>query len=208
MTPEFATAFDPVLLELLGLFERAAEGTAGPAEQEQARVRAALDRGAARLPGTRAKDWELAGYAVAALADEILIVEIAWPGQPWWENHALEMAAFGKRERATRFFDRAEQAAGLANRDALEAFMLAVVLGFKGKFRDQPDALANWLRRQEQLVKPGQGRLSLPDAAPELSGAPPLSGRTNLLWASLAIAMALACVVVAVAAPFWQTSAG
>ena len=208
MTPEFATAFDHVLLELLGLFERAAEGTAGPAEQEQARVRAALDRGAARLPGTRAKDWELAGYAVAALADEILIVEIVWPGQPWWENHVLEMAAFGKRERATRFFDRAEQAAELANRDALEAFMLAVVLGFKGKFRDQPDSLANWLRRQEQLVKPGQGRLSLPDTAPELSGAPPLSGRTNLLWASLAIAMALACVVVAVAAPFWQTSAG
>lgn len=206
MTPEFAAAFDPALLEVLGLADRARSGTAGSFDQEQARVRGAIDRGASRMPGSRAKDWELASYALASLADELLIAEIAWPGQSWWENHALEVTVFGTRDRATKFFDRAEQAAGLGSRDALEAFMLAVVLGFRGMFRDQPEALTAWLRRQEQLVKVGQGRPALPDVAPDLSGAPPLSGRTSLIWASLTTALALACAVVTLGAVVWRAA--
>ena len=204
MSPDFAAAFDPALLELLGLAERARSQTAGPLDQEQARLRAAIDRGGSRLSGSRAKDWELAAYALASLADELLIAEITWPGQSWWENHALEVAACGTRDRATRFFDRAEQAAGLASRDPLEAYMLAVVLGFKGMLRDRPEALDAWLRRQEQLVKVGQGRPVLPDVPPDLSGAPPLSGKTSLIWASLATALALACTVVTVEAAIWR----
>lgn len=203
MSPEFASAFDPAILEILGLAERARTGAVGQLDQEQAKLRAAIDRGGSRLSGSRAKDWEIASYALASLADELFIAEIAWPGQSWWENHALEVSAFGTRDRATRFFDRAEQAVGLASRDALEAFMMAVVLGFKGMFRDQPDALTAWLRRQEQLVKVGQGRPVLPDATPDLSGAPPLGGRLSLMWASLATVLALACCV-AVAAAFWR----
>jgi type VI protein secretion system component VasF len=196
MSPEFAAAFDPALVEILALAERARGGTAGPPTEEQAGVRAALDRGASRMPGTRAKDWELASFALAALADDLLAVDIAWPGQQWWENNAVEFGMFHSRNRATWFFDRAEEASGLASRDALEAFILAVVLGFKGMFRDRPDALTAWLRRQEPLVKVGQGRPTLPDAGPELSGAPPLSGSTRLIWASLTTAFALACAVV------------
>lgn len=196
MTPEFASAFDPALIELLGLTDRIRNGTAGPADQEQARVRAAIERSASHPGGARSKDWEMASYALASLADELLIAEIVWPGQSWWENHKLEFAIFGSNNRATWFFERADQAAGLASRDALEAFMLAVVLGFKGMLRDQPDALGAWLRRQEHLVKIGQGRPALPDVVPELSGAPPLSGRTSLLWAGLAVALAAACTAV------------
>lgn len=197
MSPEFAAAFDPALLEVLDLVDRVVAGTAGDPAEERARIRGVFDRSAARVSGGRSRDWELASYALTALVDELLIVELPWHGQSWWENHALEVDLFRSRERATAFFDRAEQAAGLASRDALEAFMTAVVLGFRGMFRGQPQPLESWLRRQEQLVKLGQGRPSLPDAAVELSGAPPLSGRTNLVWASLAAAFAAACLVVA-----------
>lgn len=200
MSPEFAASFDPALLEILAVAERARGGTAGPPIEEQARVRAAIDRGASRMPGTRKLDWELASFALASLADDLLAVDIAWPGQQWWENNAVEFGMFHSRNRATWFFDRAEEAARLASRDALEAFMLAVVLGFKGMFRGQPEPLAAWLRRQEQLVKIGQGRPTLPDSGPELSGAAPLSGSTRLLWASLTTAFALACAVVAAGA--------
>jgi type VI protein secretion system component VasF len=204
MSPEFAAAFDPALLEVLSLAERARNGTNASPDQEQARVRAAIERGGSRLPGTRSKDWELASYALTSLADELLIADVSWPSQTWWENHKLEFALFGSNNRATWFFDRAEHAVGLTSRDTLEAFMLAVVLGFRGMFRDRPDALEAWLRRQEALVKVGQGRPTLPEVGGELSGAPPLFGRANLLWAGLATAMALACSVVAATAWLWS----
>lgn len=197
MTPEFAAAFDPVMLELLGLLDRARAGTAGVPEQERARIRGAIEQAGSRISGSRTKDWELASYALAALVDELLIVDTPWTGQGWWENHALEVDLFRSRNRATAFFDRAEQAVGLASRDALEAFMLAVVLGFRGMFRDQPQALEAWLKKQEQLVRVGQGRPAVPDTPVELSGAPPLSGRARLMWAALATALAAACGVVA-----------
>ena len=95
------------------------------------------------------------------------------------------------------FYGRAEEAVGLASRDALEVFILAVVLGFRGIFRDQLPSLRQWLRTQEQLVRVGDGRPPLPDTAPELSGAPPLSGGSRLLWASLVATMVTACVFVA-----------
>ena len=197
MSPEFAAAFDPVMLEVLGLLDRVRGGTAGVPEQERSRIRGAIEQAGSRISGSRGKDWELASYALTALVDELLIVDLSWTGQSWWENHALEVDLFRSRNRATAFFDRAEQAVGLASRDALETFILAVVLGFRGMFRDQPQALEGWLKKQEQLVRVGQGRPPLPDAPVELSGAPPLSGRAKLMWASLATALAAACGVVA-----------
>lgn len=44
MSPEFAAAFDPALLEVLSLAERARNGTNASPDQEQARVRAAIER--------------------------------------------------------------------------------------------------------------------------------------------------------------------
>lgn len=198
MSPEFAAAFDPVLLEVLDLVDRVAAGTVTDPDTEKSRIRGAIDRAGARVTGNRAKDWELASYALVALVDELLIADLPWAGQSWWENHALEVDVFHTRNRATSFFERAEQAMGLSSRDALEAFVTAVLLGFRGMFRGQPEAMEAWLRRQEQLVKVGAGRPPVPDATVELSGAAPLVGRVRLVWASLAAALAAACVVVAV----------
>lgn len=198
MTPEFAAAYDPVMLAILDLVERVGSGIGVDAAGELAAIRGVFDRAAARISGPRARDWELASYALAALVDELLIAEIPWPGQAWWENHTLERELFNTRNRATEFFSRAEQASGLDSRDALEAFVMAVLLGFRGMLRGQPDALESWLRREEQLLRVGQGRPAVADVAVELSGAPPLNGKVNLVWASLATAFAAACLVVAI----------
>jgi len=198
MSPEFASAFDPALLEVLDLLDRVATGTAADPETEKAKIRGAVDRAASRVSGSRGRDWELASYALVALVDELLIADLPWAGQSWWENHALEVDLFHTRNRATAFFERAEQAMGLPSRDALEAFIAAVLLGFRGMVRGQHEAMEAWLRRQEQLVKIGVGRSPVADATVELSGGAPLLGRVRLVWASLAAALAAACVVVAI----------
>lgn len=191
MSPAFAEAFDPVLLEVLALVERARAGTAGPLDEEQSRLRALIEQGGSRLPAA-AKDWELAKYSLAALVDELLISEVSWESRAWWENNKLEFALFKSNTRAKSFFERAEKAAELVSRDALECFLVAVVLGFKGLHRDRPEELRAWLRRQEQLVGVGHGRPMVPDAGRDVAGAMPLSGRAALVWAGLAAAAAVA----------------
>lgn len=199
MTPTFQAAAIPVMLDILALAERAAAGTTGPVEVERAALRAKFETAAAVCRGPLAPEWELASYALAAAADELLIVDIAWPGQSWWENHALEVELFGSRRRATEFYARAERASTLPTGNALLVFVAAVVMGFRGTYRDRPDALDAWVRTQKQRVRLSIDRPRVPTSGPEVGGAPPLGGRSALLWAGLSAAVAGAVLIVA----FW-----
>lgn len=196
MTPEFIVAVVPLMQDVLALAERAASGKAGPVEAERALLRARFDATAARCRGPLAADWELAGYALAAVADELMIVDIAWPGQSWWENHALEVELFGTRRRATEFYARAEKAAAIASQNVLQIYVAAVVMGFRGILRDRPDALDTWLRSNGQLVKLSIDRPAVPAVGPDVPGAPPLAGRSELMWAILSSALAAAALIV------------
>jgi type VI protein secretion system component VasF len=196
MTPEFIVAAVPLMQDVLALAERAASGKAGPVEAERALLRARFDATAARCRGPLAADWELAGYALAAAADELMIVDIAWPGQSWWENHALEVELYGTRRRATEFYARAEKAAAIASQNALQIYVAAVVMGFRGILRDRPDALDTWLRSNGQLVKLSIDRPRVPTVGPDVPGAPPLAGRSELMWAILSSALAAAALIV------------
>lgn len=196
MTPDFIVAVVPLMQDVLALAERAATGKAGPVEAERALLRARFDATAARCRGPLAADWELAGYALAAVADELMIVDIAWPGQSWWENHALEVELFGTRRRATEFYARAEKAAAIASQNVLQIYVAAVVMGFRGILRDRPDALDTWLRSNGQLVKLSIDRPAVPAVGPDVPGAPPLSGRSELMWAILLSALAAAALIV------------
>lgn len=196
MTPEFIVAVVPLMQDVLALADRAAAGRAGPVDAERALLRSRFDATAARCRGPLAADWDLAGYALAAAADELMIVDIAWAGQSWWENHALEVELFGTRRRATEFYARAEKAAALPSRNALQIFVAAVVMGFRGILRDRPDALDTWLRSNGQLVKLGVDRPVVPGGGPEVPGAPPLMGRSRLMWAILLSALAAAALIV------------
>jgi len=186
----------PLMQDVLALAERAASGKAGPVEAERALLRARFDATAARCRGPLAADWELAGYALAAVADELMIVDIAWPGQSWWENHALEVELFGTRRRATEFYARAEKAAAIASQNVLQIYVAAVLMGFRGILRDRPDALDTWLRSNGQLVKLSIDRPAVPAVGPDVPGAPPLAGRSELMWAVLVSALAAAALIV------------
>jgi type VI protein secretion system component VasF len=196
MTPDFIVAVVPLMQDVLALAERAASGKAGPVEAERALLRARFDATAARCRGPLAADWELAGYALAAVADELMIVDIAWPGQSWWENHALEVELFGTRRRATEFYARAEKAAAIASQNVLQIYVAAVLMGFRGILRDRPDALDTWLRSNGQLVKLSIDRPAVPAVGPDVPGAPPLAGRSELMWAVLVSALAAAALIV------------
>lgn len=196
MTPDFAVAVVPLVHDVLALAERAANGQAGPVDVERAWLRSRFDATAARCRGPLAAEWELAGYALASVADELMIVDIAWPGQSWWENHALEVELHGSRRRATEFFARAERAAASPTRDALQVYVAAVAMGFRGILRDRPDALDTWLRSNGQLVQLSVDRPAVPVAGPEVPGAPPLAARSELMWAILLSALAAAALIV------------
>ena len=81
-----------------------------------------------------------AQYAMAALADEILIHELEWPGRTAWREHLLEMALFKSQDAGDRFFDNIEEI--LRQRDPVTidlavVYLLCLKLGFQGKYRGE-----------------------------------------------------------------------
>ena len=182
MTQDFQSAAIPVILAILGLAKRAASGEAGPVEAERAALRVSFETAAAICRGPAAEDWRLASYALASAVDELLIVDITWSGQAWWENHAMEVELFGTRKRATEFFTLSEKAASLPRGNALQVFVAAVVMGFQGAHRERPDALEAWLRTNKQSIKLSLDRPVTPSSGPEVAGGGPLTGRILLLW--------------------------
>lgn len=85
---------------------------------------------------------EKAMYAMAALADELFILEIDWPGRDAWIDVLLERKLFDSRNAGVHFFDLAESLLASREIDALQVdvaavLVLALRLGFKGKYRGE-----------------------------------------------------------------------
>ena len=122
MTPEFTNATLPLILYVLNLFDRVTAGTTAPVEVERRLLRAEFDAAAAKMRGPRAPEWELASYALAAVVDEMLIVDIPWAGQSWWENLAFEVELFNTRRRATECYAKADQASASQSKASWSIF--------------------------------------------------------------------------------------
>lgn len=196
MTPEFAPASLPMLTETIALAERAAAGEVSSPEEARSRFLTAMETATAAMRGPRGEEWALASYAIAALIDELLIVDIPWEGRTWWENHAVEVELFGTRRRATEFYDRAAKAATFPERDAHSVFVGAVVMGFRGILRDKPEALEAWLRSNGQSLKLGQSLPVIPEQAEDLPGAPPLKQMASLVWHIVGSSLIFAILIV------------
>jgi type VI secretion system protein ImpK len=107
-------------------------------------------------------------YALVCWLDEIFSLDSNWAEQ--WENNALEFELYNTRDRAWRFWEpQAELAA--TRSDALEAFLLCVVLGFRGNRRDQPDRLLRWVKDNQRRI----ARYQSETRPPEVHGLPPLT---------------------------------
>jgi type VI secretion system protein ImpK len=195
MTPEFAAAVDRVFLHALRLLERIGRGEDPPAEDERLRIRGWMDQSEGQLGGR--DDWKLAKYALVSWIDEVLI-DAPWSGSGWWYENPLEVEIFNTRVCNEQFYVKAQEAAALVRKDALEVFYLCVVLGFRGLYRDPvaavalaeprglPGDLETWAKQTAMAIKLGQGRPRISDASKPGEGAPPLEGVSTLIWSSLA----------------------
>jgi len=88
------------------------------------------------------KAYTMAQYVMAALADEIFILdpELAWGGREAWLDVLLEQRMFRTQDAGRRFFSFADQILRAPNRGALHlelaaVLLLALQLGFKGSHR-------------------------------------------------------------------------
>lgn len=205
MTPTFAAAIDPVFLQVLGLVDRISRNEALTAQEERSTLLNVLRDAEAQL--AQKHDWELAKFALVAWIDDLLI-EAPWPGRLWWKENALEVELFKTRDRATLFYAKAQEAASLTRRDALEVFYVCAVLGFRGLYRDPqaafladqlklPTDLESWARQTAKAIQLGQGRPTIEEKPRPASSAPPLEGKFVLLGSTV-ICVVLAAVTAGV----------
>jgi len=83
-----------------------------------------------------------ARYAMAALADEIMIIELDWPGRTAWGGVLLEERLFHSRMAGLHFYALTEALLASRAHTALEAdlalvLLMTLELGFKGMYRGQ-----------------------------------------------------------------------
>jgi len=83
---------------------------------------------------------DTARYAMAALADEILILELDWPGCSAWNSALLEERLFQSRVAGLQVFVHIEKLLASYTRSPLDAdlalvLLMTLELGFKGKYR-------------------------------------------------------------------------
>jgi type VI secretion system protein ImpK len=110
----------------------------------------------AMLAGRRGSDYTgfylQAEYVMAALADEILLHRIEWIGKDAWNNHLVEYRLFRTRVAGEEFFirlDRLLQTPDPMYKDLATVYLLAIMLGFRGKYWGQDDrGKIDYYRRQ------------------------------------------------------------
>ena len=214
MTPKFADAVDPVFASALEVLEQIEDGAEPDPEIVRRGLLRRLEQAEAKLGAT--KDWEHAKYALVVWIDEILI-DAPWKkGQKAWENHCLEVDVYPSKQAASEFFDKANEASALVEKDALEVYYLAVILGFRGIYRDTPTLDRDecdfrnlpatrglWARRISKSIQVGQGRPNLENRPEEGRGGEALHGRFELLGSLLWFMLLLTvCIVLAFAKIF------
>ncbi|MDQ1593107.1 MAG: type secretion system protein ImpK [Pyrinomonadaceae bacterium] len=96
--------------------------------------------------------YQKAWYVMVALADEIF-VHTEWEGQKAWNLHLLESKIFRTHDAGQRFFEQLDsllRTQNPADRDLAAVYLMALSLGFKGKYYDSRDGkrqLANYRKR-------------------------------------------------------------
>lgn len=206
MSPEFASAVDPIFMYVSSIVDEIEANKNPSAEDVNAKIRGLLDQAENRL-GSR-PDWDLAKYALVAWVDDLLI-EAAWDGSVWWEQNKLEFKIFKTADAFSKFYEQARKATELPQKDALEVFYVCVVLGFRGLYGDPeataqhelfkvPPSLDEWARRTGMAIQLGQGRPAILEQGRPGPGAPPLEGK-YLMISSVICCVLLAAIAAGIA---------
>jgi len=114
-------------------------------------------------------------YALVCWLDEVMIADTPWKVE--WTEYKLEQTLYGTNDRNWQFWYQAERAAREGRMDALEAFFLCAMLGFRGEYQDRPADLTAKLKEFQDQIDAGQGReWTGPVGGQPKTYAPPLQG--------------------------------
>jgi type VI secretion system protein ImpK len=186
MRDDLARQTYDTLLHGLKLRDRIAAGDRPHLGTEQAKLKSMLGTSQAPAPWgggadpTRTVDSgsnpDFLGirYALTCWLDEILI-EAGWRE---WDENKLENSLYRTNIRYSNFWQQARLAeASPGASEALEAFLLCVLLGFRGEMGESPERLREWVQTTRHRVTRGLGKElpPLPEKAP-VSDVPPLLG--------------------------------
>ncbi len=128
----------------------------------QYRLRRILDRQAVEAAGQGgsygAGLYREAQYVMAALADEVLLHLVEWEGRRRWRDEPLEMVLFHSQIAGERIFDQLDEmlsAGSYAEADLAAVYLVALSLGFRGKYRgiDDRGALRDYRQRLRAMIR-------------------------------------------------------
>lgn len=186
MREDLAKLVFPVLLHGLKLKERLSRGERPHLATEQAALKGMLGSPGQPPPWGAGMDvhastseavprFQGIRYALTCWLDEIFI-DSPW-GKPWDENK-LESQLFHTNIRYSNFWAQARLAEGIpGGNEAQEAFLLCVLLGFRGELGERPEQLREWVTAARSRAGRGMGKElpPLPEKTPE-SNVPLLLG--------------------------------
>jgi type VI secretion system protein ImpK len=197
MREEIADLVYPVVSYGLDLKARLERGERPDFAAEQAELRNRLknENEARRWPEYGGDGERYLGirYALTCWLDEVLI-DSPWDRQ--WNERKLEEQLYFSNERAERFWQQADLAQGRAETDAVEAFYLCVMLGFRGEGPVRPQTLHGWRDAVEDQLSRGQGK-SWPgpqEMQPDVF-APPRRARDRLRLVLMGLVGLLAVII-------------
>ena len=203
MTDGFADVATPILGAMLDLRRRLAAGEPRTLDDVMRQVQSWIEE-ATRRAGVDpdvARSFDDARYGLVAWIDELL-TDSDWGHSVRWgsEEHVLEWLTFGSRDRGWRFYEYAEDAEARGSIDALEVYLLAVSLGFRGELARDPDRLTDWVERTYARVPEAGAAVEskpFPDDDDQAGGLTPPRGPSLLLRAGV---MAAATMLATLAA--------
>jgi type VI secretion system protein ImpK len=207
MTRDFAKHVDRIALELLRVQEQIRENRDLDPEVVHQRLHVLFDE-AERDLGKRRDEWHLARFALAAWIDEML-AGAPWEHGHYWSNHTLQFDFEQRQDGREEFFRRAEDAARLPNKDALEVYFMCVVLQFKGVYDEVPGLaipaevdlpggghlprrIQDWVRKMRQWISARNPPVVLGPPRNEEHEALELLGKNKMLSMTLLLATVLA----------------
>ena len=88
-------------------------------------------------------------YALTCWLDEIFI-DSAWATE--WNEQKLEQALYASNLRYHKFWEQARMTEAMPGTDALEGFLLCVLLGFRGEIAETPEKLREWVANAQTRI--------------------------------------------------------
>ena len=119
--------------------------------------------------------YKEAQFVMAALTDEVFLY-LDWPGRDDWSSNILESQLFGSHRAGEEIYDEIDRFLAARNPvyvDMAKVYLMALSLGFEGKFRgaqDGPQQIASYRRRLMEFISGEEpelretARLLVPDA--------------------------------------------